>query len=319
MATEDDYRDWTSDDDDGIGGAAGSLPPNFAEFVAAVQAGIADLGGAVFPKLTWSCPKDAAWMTVGNSLRCDTADQVMLLLKSSDRVAHDVGAALAECDDTAAAAAAPAAAAGSTPPPPSSGIPRDAHVLALRKWYDLKPGREFRCFVRGHELVGISQRDVTRRYPEVEVEAATLHARILEFHRDAIHRRFPQQNYTYDCYVPSSTGSAVRVVDFNPAGGTTTPLLFEWAELAAAPTAPMDPQLSMEAMAARAEFRIIREDVAMRPESAVFGVPYDFVDGSEGSALSALLEQTAAAAAGGELWESLQHSVDAARIQKHED
>lgn len=42
-------------------------------------------------------------------------------------------------------------------------------------------------------------------------------------------RRFPQPDYTYDCYV--TAGGAVRLVDFNPVGGTTAPLLFDWHEL----------------------------------------------------------------------------------------
>ena len=52
------------------------------------------MGGAVLPKLTWSAPKDAVWMTSGNTMRCSTSDEVVLLLKSSDRVAHDISEAL---------------------------------------------------------------------------------------------------------------------------------------------------------------------------------------------------------------------------------
>lgn len=42
--------------------------------------------------------------------------------------------------------------------------------------------------------------------------------------------RFPLPHYTYDVYV-AATAEAVRLVDFNPIGGTTAPLLFEWEEL----------------------------------------------------------------------------------------
>ena len=48
-------------------------------------------------------------------------------------------------------------------------------------------------------------------------------------------RNFPQPNYTYDVYV--TTSGAVRLVDFNPMGGTTTPLLFAWEELLPGATA----------------------------------------------------------------------------------
>jgi len=34
------------------------------------------LGGAVSPKLNWSCPSDAVWVTTGNTHRCTNADEV---------------------------------------------------------------------------------------------------------------------------------------------------------------------------------------------------------------------------------------------------
>lgn len=63
------------------------------------------------------------------------AVQVLLLLKSSDRIAHDICHAYDAC-------------AGAARQPPMR------HVLALRKWIALKSDREFRCFVWGQDLVG---------------------------------------------------------------------------------------------------------------------------------------------------------------------
>ena len=60
--------------------------------------------------------------------------QVLLLLKASDRVVHDICHATEACS-------------GEAPQPLQ-------FTLALRKWHTLRPGREFRCFVRGHNLVG---------------------------------------------------------------------------------------------------------------------------------------------------------------------
>lgn len=37
----------------------------------------------------------------------------------------------------------------------------------LRKWYDLRPEREWRCFVAGGKLVGVCQRDVTQHFPQL--------------------------------------------------------------------------------------------------------------------------------------------------------
>lgn len=58
--------------------------------------------------------------------------QVVLLLRSSDRVAHDVQLAIEYKEDDVQL------------------------VLALRKWQHLRPEREFRCFVRDRRLVGAS-------------------------------------------------------------------------------------------------------------------------------------------------------------------
>lgn len=65
------------------------------------------------------------------------AVQVVLLLKSSDRVAHDVCHAFDAC--------------GGAPPDLARSV---RYALALRKWVALKPEREFRCFVSARELVG---------------------------------------------------------------------------------------------------------------------------------------------------------------------
>jgi hypothetical protein len=261
-----------------------------------------------------AAPQDATWMLSGGSLRCRNAGEVLLLLKSSDRVAHDVSNAFDACAGTipepsgAAAAAEARAPGGAAAPAP----PAVRHVLALRRWHDLKPGREFRCFVRGGRLVGISQRDVTQRFEALEAEAGAIQQRIQAFYAAAVAGRFPQPSFTFDCYVPSAAAASVRLLDFNPAGGTTAPLLFESQEVwpRAGGAAAAAAAAGGEAEPAEpAEFRIITEPVALRPDKAAYGVPFDFVDDSEGSALSALLEQARQADG---VWEGLHRKVAAA-------
>lgn len=280
IRADDDYHqdDWSSDGDEP------QSIPSFPDFVSAIEVAIVDLGGAVLPKLTWSCPKDAVWMATGNTLRCTTSDQVFLLLKCSDRVMHDISSAL---QDTETAAAKDTKDATSDQDN-TKEMPPDAHVLALRKWYDLKQGREFRCFVVDTMLVGISQRDISRKYHEIEREEKEILARIQAFHAKHVQNTFPLPQYTYDCYVPSNSNARVKLIDFNPLGGTTSPLLFNsWEEVRGL---------------ASLEFRIIREDVALRPDTALYGVPYDFVDTSEWSALQTLLEHAGEAQS---LWETM--------------
>jgi hypothetical protein len=141
-------------------------PRRFPGLRAAVDAAIARLGGAVAPKLNWSSPSDALWVAGANSLRCTSADQVVLLLKSSDRAAYDIE--LLRC----------LRAHGSPAPP----------ALALRRWHELRPEREFRCFVHAGEPAGICQRDATQFFPQLQdaAEQSRIKAAVCGFQR----RRF---------------------------------------------------------------------------------------------------------------------------------
>lgn len=78
--------------------------------------------------------QDAAWVAASNSTVCTNADEVLLLLKSSDRIAHDICHAFDSCSDR-----------------PHEPV---HWVLVLKKQYDLKSDREFRCFIKSHDLVG---------------------------------------------------------------------------------------------------------------------------------------------------------------------
>ena len=76
--------------------------------------------------------------------------QVLLFLKSSDRIAHDI------CSPFDAS---------------SSSVESLEFVLSLSKFYNLMPHSEFRCFVKCDRLVGISQRDISQFFPQVVGEA----------------------------------------------------------------------------------------------------------------------------------------------------
>ena len=47
--------------------------------LAAIDKAIDFLGGAISPKLNWSCPKDAVWVATGSTHRCTNADEARLL------------------------------------------------------------------------------------------------------------------------------------------------------------------------------------------------------------------------------------------------
>ncbi|XP_026523429.1 cell division cycle protein 123 homolog [Notechis scutatus] len=63
--------------------------PEFPEFSLKVEEAIHSLGGSVFPKLNWSAPRDAYWIAMNNSLKCNSLSDIFLLLKSSDFITRD--------------------------------------------------------------------------------------------------------------------------------------------------------------------------------------------------------------------------------------
>jgi hypothetical protein len=129
---------------------------HFGNLDAQITGAINALGGAVFPKLDWSSPRDACWIALSNSLKCTRPSDIYLLLKSSDFIAHDLGR-------------------------------RDTGFrLVLRKWYDLHPAMEFRCVVVNGQLVGLSQRDCATFYPFLSPMRDVLLNAIQSFWRDAI-------------------------------------------------------------------------------------------------------------------------------------
>ncbi|KAM7128989.1 translation initiation factor eIF2 assembly protein isoform X2 [Mycteria americana] len=108
--------------------------PEFPEFTAKVQEAISSLGGSVFPKLNWSAPRDAYWIAMNSSLKCKALSDIFLLFKSSDFITRDLTQPFIHCTDDS--------------PDPSLD-----YELVLRKWCELIPGAEFRCFVKENKLI----------------------------------------------------------------------------------------------------------------------------------------------------------------------
>ncbi|KAI9116642.1 hypothetical protein K1719_012300 [Acacia pycnantha] len=228
-----------------------SPPPSFPELELKVKESIESLGGAVFPKLNWSAPKDTAWISSTGTLRCTTFSEIALLLRSSDSLVHDLCHAYDSSDDK------------------SSSRPQN-FFLALRKWYpSLRPDMEFRCFVRGKKLIGISQREVTTFYPALLEEKNDLLLLMQGFFNNKVRDVFESENYTFDVYI--TIDERIKILDFNPWGGFTLPLLFAWDEL--------DQILDDED---GVEFRIIEDRCGVRPGLKT-AVPYDYLDTSPGS------------------------------------
>ena len=191
-----------------------------------VQDTIANLGGRVMPKLNWSAPKDATWMNA-NSMDCRTANDIYLLLKSSDFVTHDLEHAF---DDTEPGEG------------PEADLTTDniPYHLVLRKAFEMNPSVEFRCFVRNRKLIGISQRDLNH-FDFLFALQDRLQSKIQEFFDVRLRDSFPDDNFVFDVYVPTPY-ERVWLVDVNPWAPRTDPLLFSWLELLTMDEPPEEPE-----------------------------------------------------------------------------
>ncbi|CZT50175.1 probable Cell division cycle protein 123 [Rhynchosporium secalis] len=257
---------------------------------------IAELGGLVAPKLNWSAPKDATWISMKkNSMECDTPNDIYLLLKSSDFITHDLEHAFDECVDS---------------PTSNQELKRDniPYVLVLRKWFKVNPSCEFRCFVKKRRIIGICQRDLNHfefLFPLRE----RLRDTILQYFEKTLKDTFPDDDFVIDVYLPDPYDK-VRLVDINPWAPRTDPLLFSWLELLTMPLPkpllgipdsannPPLPQASsdedssqveeeIEELAWKPEMRLVRKDDPeaysfASPQYSAHKLPRDVVDASLG-------------------------------------
>ena len=294
---------------------AARVPAELPTLFGMIASSIERLGGAVVPKMQWSCPKDACWMLPNNTLRCTNANEVCLLLKSSDRTAHDVETMrrlLASDEDGAANGsgvrierddddddgneddalretgagdenqpASPRSTIGATGAAPPALCGKQ-HVIALRTYYDLKPGREFRCFVKNGTLCAISQRG--QEYHQHLVDnCAAYKEKIVSFYETSIRPKLFLGDVVFDCYVPEGS-SRLRLIDFNVFGvdSCTHAMLFSWDEI-------MDPELDGTDVSMRVVSDVASSGVIRPSETSLYGVPYDFVDEGVADQLSEFL------------------------------
>lgn len=244
--------EWSSDDGDGDDsevdgmkndqreGEADEAPSSFSfpELDQKIGQAIDELGGGgsggVAPKLNWSCPKDAVWMN-GGSLKCQTPGDVYLLLKSSDFCLYDLQHALSDVRPVHDDKIAETESRITVSNPEEESPPKDHRLqLALRKWCNLYPSQEFRCFVRGHKLVAISQRHHSQHFPYLVRDQYLIKSILVEFFDEIVFRKFAGgaiPSYVYDCYLDQK--EKVWILDFNVWGKRTDTLLFEWSELEA--------------------------------------------------------------------------------------
>uniref|UniRef100_A0AAA9TRI4 Translation initiation factor eIF2 assembly protein n=1 Tax=Bos taurus TaxID=9913 RepID=A0AAA9TRI4_BOVIN len=243
--------------------------PEFPEFTTKVQEAINSLGGSVFPKLNWSAPRDAYWIAMNSSLKCKTLSDIFLLFKSSDFITRDFTQPFIHCTD-------------------DSPDPCMEYELVLRKWCELIPGAEFRCFVKENKLIGISQRDYTQYYDHISKQKEEICRCIQDFFKKHIQYKFLDEDFVFDIYRDSR--GKVWLIDFNPFGEVTDSLLFTWDELLSGTNLKGD--FSEEALEQDAPaFRCTNSEVTVQPSPYLsYRLPKDFVDLSTGEDAHKLID-----------------------------
>lgn len=255
LTTLSDSEDSDADDDDENPSASGDPAKLFPSLHQKIKATIQELGGRVAPKLNWSSPKDATFMTANNTAECRTPGDIYLLFKSSDFITHDLEHAYDECTDEGVPTPE------DNPELERAGIP---YSLVLRKWFQLNPSMEFRCFVRGRRLLAVSQREMNHFDFLHPMQSELLYC-ITEFFNENLKHTFPDDAFVFDVYIPLTEVEKRKVwlIDINPFAPRTDPLLFSWVEILALPYA--------EGSAIhQVELRLVKKD---DPEAYSFASP----------------------------------------------
>ncbi|XP_058452926.1 cell division cycle protein 123 homolog [Malaya genurostris] len=234
------YNDQFSDDEED-----GDTLPEFPEFSRQIADAIEKLGGSAFLKTDWHCPKDAQWITLGQTLCVKDITDVYQLLKASSFCKED----FAE----------------------RSSSMGEYHVV-IKKWRDIHPGSEFRCFVKNKSLIAISPRHWPSYHEHIATERSDIVSDIVSLFKEKIKNRFPLTNYVFDVYRP--TKDKVIIMDFSLYGkGYSDSLAFDYHQLEAdAIAATIDEEDDPE-------FRYLPEDCGIQPNKRNnYGFPQDVID-----------------------------------------
>ena len=220
---EDDFSDdeevWSDDDDDNDDDDS---RPVFVELETKIKDSIRRLGGAAFAKVNWSSANDAKWIT--GSLKCITPGHVFLLLKSSDFVSQSVTRTGPRryCSDF-------------SEDKKEEDLEKNS-VLVLRRWGNISLSQEFRCFVRNHRIIALSQRDVFSYYDYLESRRERVRSCVSKFFQNEMipilkansTKKIPD-SFVMDVFIDRK--DKVHLIDLSVLGKPTDTLLFSFSDL----------------------------------------------------------------------------------------
>lgn len=178
-------------------------------------------------KTNWNSPKDAFWITAGQTMCCKDITDIYQLLKASGTCKENLACynlpifESSVIDTTTNSEARP-----STSNPPET----TNQFLIFKKWHDIHPGTEFRCFVRNRKLIGISPRDWPQYHDYICTQRINIVSDIVSIFKEHIKPKFPLIDYVFD--VVRDAKDQVFLLDFAPFNEKyTESLAFEWSEL----------------------------------------------------------------------------------------
>lgn len=131
----------------------------------------------MFIKTNWHSPKDAFWITAGQTMCCKDIADIYQLIKASSITKDDLNSF--ELAEFAA---------------PSANVYNQNQYLVLKKWHDIHPGTEFRCFVRNKRIIGISPRDWPQYHEHICSQRVDIINDIVSMFKEQIKHKFPLEN-----------------------------------------------------------------------------------------------------------------------------
>lgn len=110
-------------------------------------------------------------------------------------------------------------------------------ILTLQQWIPLNPALQFRCFVKGRSLIGVSQFNADTYYEFLSPLQDPIMYEVDEFFENHLQNSFPDHNFVFDVYVPYPF-DRVWLLDVHKFAPSTDPILFKWNELRAIENVP---------------------------------------------------------------------------------
>lgn len=209
LSDDEDVREVECEPDEAVATAL-----RFGDLNTQLKVAIEELGGSVFVKFNCVAPVDAKWIN-GGTLKCLNLEQIYLLLKSSSKVTEFI-------EETIAVAQREE---------PGNEM---SYYIVLRKWSNLHPAMEFRCFVKSNVLVGACQRDCSCHFDFLLRDKDDIKETIVEFMDSLLSSesefgQCPYVSFICDLYVDKA--GKCWIIDFGELNEEADLLLYTWGEL----------------------------------------------------------------------------------------